>query len=76
LAAGTAAVGLAALAQALGQGAAKKPAVQGEASDLGAKVSLGSGKLGAMEVVAHLGIILYPYILPLYKTQMQNVLTK
>jgi hypothetical protein len=54
LAAGTAAVGLAALAQALGQGAAKKPAVQGEASDLGAKVTLGSGKLGAMEVVAHL----------------------
>jgi hypothetical protein len=58
-AAGTAAVGLAALARALGQGAAEKPAVQGKASNFGAKVSLDSGKLGAMEVIAHVGIILY-----------------
>ena len=61
-----AAVGLAALAQAFGQGAAKKPAVQREASDLGAKVSLGRGKLGAMEVVAHLGLF---YTLHIYNIQ-------
>jgi len=65
-AAGAAAVGLAALAQAFGQGAAKKPAVQREASDFGAKVSLGSGKLGAMEVVAHLGLF---YNLHIYNIQ-------
>jgi hypothetical protein len=69
LAAGTAAVRLAALAQALGQGAAKKPAVQGEASDLGAEVSLGSGKLGAMGVIAHLETF---YTLYIYTIQELN----
>jgi hypothetical protein len=58
-AAGAAAVGFAALAQALGQGAAEKPAIECEASKLGAKVSLGSGELGTMEVIAHIRAILY-----------------
>jgi hypothetical protein len=56
-AAGAAAVGFAALAQALGQGAAEKPAIECEASKLGAKVSLGSGELGTMEVIAHTGSV-------------------
>jgi hypothetical protein len=51
-AASASAVGFTALAQALGQGATKKPVIQGEASKLGAKVSFGSGKLGPMEVIA------------------------
>ena len=51
LAASAAAIGLAALTQPLRQSAAKEPAVEGEASKLGAKVSLERRKLGAMEVV-------------------------
>ena len=75
-AAGTAAVGLAALARALGQRAAEKPAVQGEASNFGAKVSLRRRKLGAMEVSVHLGIILYLTYRQYTRKQMQKMITK
>jgi hypothetical protein len=75
-AASAAAVGFTALAQALGQSAAKEPAIESEASKLRAKVALDGGEFGAMEIVIHGTDDFTPYTYSPYKIDIRNTRQK
>jgi Na+/glutamate symporter len=70
LAVGAMAVGLAALAGTLGEGAAKQPLAGGQLGNAGTEAAFGSREFGAVEGLGH---ILYIYIIQdNNKKQQQN----